>query len=84
MRERVASSHRCCCCCGGEGGGGGGVLLLLLRVLCDPASKQRGDRGFYGREGVGLSGKIRIASTRPTHASTRLGKTVVLTQENTS
>jgi hypothetical protein len=33
---------------------------------------------------VGLSGKIRIASTRPTHASTRLGKTVVLTQENTS
>jgi hypothetical protein len=63
MRERVASSHRCC---GGEEGGG--VLLLLLRVLCDPASKQRGDRGFYGREGVGLSGKEWTRSGLPAHA----------------
>jgi hypothetical protein len=63
MRERVASSHRCC---GGEEGGG--VLLLLLRVLCDPASKQRGDRGFYGREGLGLSGKEWTRSGLPAHA----------------
>jgi hypothetical protein len=32
------------------------------------ASKRRGDRGFYGREGVGLSGKEWTRSGLPAHA----------------
>jgi hypothetical protein len=65
MRERVASSHRCCCAEEGVGV----LLLLVLRLLCHPASKQRGDRGFYGREGVGLSVKNWTRSGLPAHAA---------------
>jgi hypothetical protein len=45
------------------------VVFFFFSFFVFSASKQRGDRGFYGREGLGLSVKNWTRSGLPAHAA---------------